>query len=1274
LPGPTVHYDRHKKRLQHAPRGTSRQRARRHHKQQVSLPTLPHLKRIPHQPSQQSTYRPRQRHLPKSTTEGLTRAGVEPVKPLPRTRFQAPTETTGGPLDLVSTLTRLDPSGGLVRDLLGQQATSDVGAVKESWQEALGHNLGGLKPLPSGRQAGAAVDIAALTSLATAAGREIGGDAAQALGDLGKSPPTLRGLAGRGLSKVEPQASKAVRGAVTRRAAGVAGKVPGPVQTAGKVGLRVGSLPARRPFSTPLAVEVLPAATGHGSLKDALEGKGTFAALSAGAAGKVGAALPGEAGKLAQEAINVPAAILPTTYLTGKAGVEAAEGNPAELEKLWEQYKKTGFLPAIFEGRAGQAFKERPIWSLLEASGAKAALGRGLGIGARAISHNKIGGVARPDLEVPGYPNLRVPRKYSRDLLRQGVQRLYDRRTGSKVDLSTRRGRAKAEKIAGEMGDWLVTKGEQTRRLHQQQDARGLRKALPKQYGRFLDRTTGEIVPEVVQRLVRSPETFMQDLPKIRSILNEAYQSGRLDKVEAKQNRAAVRRIDNALKKGRVEGAVASANEFIKLQQPILDDMIRLKLITPERAALASAIPFARIHMGAGHGLSNDAQLAIDAVRNTMKQSGLSSQERGFFLGQLNKLTSKGQHELLDAQGNALPLEQVTAEMQRHGIEPPGWITHRQPTSGDFYQRGFPAPRLGVRPEARTGASALAGTHVGGIEGLYRSIRQSHGLVDRVENWNEFIDQGIEVKGVTNMADAARMARDPERYGLPPDVVPVRRWPFIADSDQITTALQHQDPLKAEDAAEGLVHSALKTDKQGNLSGSAIDASGPDSPIVFMHKDLVQRYAQHNEPISPAMRRIQAGSQAFKRAVLPFSPSFYYGNAIDNTIRTALAGINPAHFLIGFKYGVKYLTEEEKNQILSGNFYGSVPRLSVHRSADALFRGNKAWEGAMRAVSEWSHSQDLGVAGRATRGTVLAPFRAVSELSKGLMATNSALTEVFPQYGAVGKLLLADSHELQGSWAKALLHLDKAAQEWAKGVKDPATMLRIRKDIEETYGNWTRMSPNARQFWSNVAPFWTWMRAALKFAYVTMPAHHPIQTGIFAGAERATEPQREKLGLSRIGKEPLPGWLQGGLPLPSGISPWAKYQSFGYAGSPIENVPRTILPYLTGSLENLQGVNWKGESITGGELANLKTAAGSLLESFMPGFNLVKGLAEKGPEYLSPLRSYPKSTTEFLRRPKKQIQVPEKGSGKNGSGTDYSKYLGGGGGSGTDYSKYLGGR
>ena len=129
----------------------------------------------------------------------------------------------------------------------------------------------------------------------------------------------------------------------------------------------------------------------------------------------------------------MPAAALPTVYLTGKAGVKAAAGNPSELQALWKQYEKLGLLPALAEGNpsVGPWSPQAPApLELLEASGAASAAGRGLGAVARAWSHDRVGGLVRPDLTVPGQPGLRQGRSYSRDLFRQAAERLHDRRTG----------------------------------------------------------------------------------------------------------------------------------------------------------------------------------------------------------------------------------------------------------------------------------------------------------------------------------------------------------------------------------------------------------------------------------------------------------------------------------------------------------------------------------------------------------------------------------------------------------------------------------------------------------------------------------------------------------------------------------------------------------------------------------------------------------------------------------------------------------------------------
>jgi hypothetical protein len=87
MPGPGVHYNRRKKRLEY-PHEAS----------------LPHLKRMPPARGQQNTYAPRQQHLPSSTTTALTSAGVPaPSSARSTTRTVSPPTRTSGPTSLAKT-------------------------------------------------------------------------------------------------------------------------------------------------------------------------------------------------------------------------------------------------------------------------------------------------------------------------------------------------------------------------------------------------------------------------------------------------------------------------------------------------------------------------------------------------------------------------------------------------------------------------------------------------------------------------------------------------------------------------------------------------------------------------------------------------------------------------------------------------------------------------------------------------------------------------------------------------------------------------------------------------------------------------------------------------------------------------------------------------------------------------------------------------------------------------------------------------------------------
>ena len=126
--------------------------------------------------------------------------------------------------------------------------------------------------------------------------------------------------------KLEPDAIRAARAKTAARAAKVAERTPKPVRVGAKVGARVAAHPFKHPFTAPFTAQA-PFAAIHGDPGEfvkAAEGHGVLADV-AGVAGGAAGALP-VAGQVAREAVNLPAVIVPSLYLTSKAGVEAAGG------------------------------------------------------------------------------------------------------------------------------------------------------------------------------------------------------------------------------------------------------------------------------------------------------------------------------------------------------------------------------------------------------------------------------------------------------------------------------------------------------------------------------------------------------------------------------------------------------------------------------------------------------------------------------------------------------------------------------------------------------------------------------------------------------------------------------------------------------------------------------------------------------------------------------------------------------------------------------------
>jgi hypothetical protein len=1011
----------------------------------------------------------------------------------------------------------------------------------------------------------------------------------------------IRGTTRRAAQKIEPEAFRGARTAISRRATQTAEKLPTPLRVGGKVAGKAASLPVRHPLTAPIGLQA-PVALFKGdpkALLEPLEGKGVEASI-AGAAGHLA--------PIAGEAVSLPASVLPTAYLVGKAGTSALQGNSKELDELKAQYLKTGFLPALAAGNPSEALKrlgEHPLYSALEASGAAAVAGRGAGALLREASGGHLAGTERAPLPIEGTP-LNIQRRYSRDAFRQIAQRGFDRtRAGRRIRPDTFRGRHYLKEAANrfESGEEAI------RKAHIHEDMKALRKTLPKKWGR-IDRKSAEVVNLAVERIIRHPETFSGDLPKYREMLEVAAKQlgpdGKpvLDRYQMTNNKALLKQIKAAESMGpeRIHGTVHAANQFIALQHPILQEMIDLKLIDPQQAAKASAISFGRVHMGAGY------------------KDGIG---------------------VVDRHGKPLSLEDITAEMQRQGIEPPGFLSHRAPTAGDFYQSNVGGAML--EKGARTGESVATGSQVGGIEALVRQLRRSRGLVDRAKAWNKAVTRfGIEVKGVETWADAKRVLKDPQRYGLDPRTQPVAvpRHPFAAKKNEVMGALEHQSPDIAGESASEIVAGALSD----ALKGKPLNDK---TPVVFFPAKVAEQLREGATPAGGGLRGFQAGTTLFTRTVLPFSPGWYIGNSVDNALRTAFAGINPAHFLLGSKVK-RELSPEAQAELLAGAHYSSQAALNPHRSIESVVRGYDPLSKGIRQATEWSHHHGW------KQAVVKLGPKLLGKSSDYLIAVNSFLTEDLPQRGALGKLALAEMKDTQGSWLKALVHQKEIAKDFANKAVNPDKMIRFQKDLELVYGNYTRMSPAARKFLRNISPFWTWFRAAYKFVYLTMPAHRPIATAALTAGSRATQPTREEYGLDKEGEKPLPPFMQGGIPLPGGgIFPTSSYTSFGYASNPVEALSKLPFPQFQGVVEALRGRDWKGEPLEGGDSNKILTALWTLGTGFIPGAPLIaedsEGKRSLVPHIPNLPHSYDKGYVNYKRTPTQQITVPASGSSSGSS-------------------------
>lgn len=1029
--------------------------------------------------------------------------------------------------------------------------------------------------------------------------------------------------------------------------------------------LRALSFPLRHPVLTagsPIAAEA-PGALLHGRPGDigkAFTGKGIEADLLGGAGKAVTKALPGVAGNALSDALSLPAQVLPSTYLTGRAAVNAIGGDPAELNELRHQYQQTSALPALLGGHVGEAAKragEHPLYAALEAAALKAGLGLGAGEVARRLRIPGAGHEMRPDLVAYG-DVARQQGPYSRDLITRHLQRRADERRavgphGEKL-LSPR----EAAKHLRSALDREVFAGEQVRRGNQRKVAHELEAVRPQ------DAAQADVVSHAIQGIARSPERAVADLQSYRDRL--VAQQPHLTASELTANRAQIETIDKALANPNPEAIFHATRAFIEQQRPITQGLVERGLLDAEQARKAIAIPYARTHMDAGYGLSRADVAEETRIREAMKQKGLDPSERGQLLGALSRVRAKTQ--TLNAAGDALSLDAIEQHMAENGVKPGGFITQRPaPASGPASYFQPSNERASLPRQRRTGEATTRGTFDPSWDAVIQQAIHGRTVLDRVHNFEHIMDRfGLrspDGRAFANYAEGKRAAEHPEDFNLRlPDIpggwVPARLSPWLAKKSESEAA----SGLGQNNALEADQHQAIE-----NFSADAVkNALEPgDGPVVLIPKLVADRMRQHFQEVAPIEKALQAYTGAVKGVWLPTSPKWITGNAGDNYIVRAFGtGITPRDMLTGKRFAnlfEKVLTPEERARalepIVSGGIFGSYPRTQPYRALEQFAGTN------------------IEPLARAAHAVLTSPgVRTAAELYRRYRDTvfelDSKYIEQTPQYGQLSKLARQELDMTRREFRRAVKDEAPVVMDLIRGFRNPEQVDRWAKGVERVFGNWGKVGPDARRFLSSWAPFWQWGRAALKFAFITLPRDHPILTGIIAATEQMTREERRKLGLDFAGTEPAPNFLQGGVPDgQGGIIGLSGLTTFGTFADPAEFVAQSFVPQANTALNALKGLDWKNDQLVdaqgrpASEQERIRAALFGTAESMVPFLNVARSVLSHGAPGALPARDYPKSTVDYLRglHNTQQINVPIKGSsGSSGSGNPFeSADLGG---------------
>jgi hypothetical protein len=564
---------------------------------------------------------------------------------------------------------------------------------------------------------------------------------------------------------------------------------------------------------------------------------------------------------------------------------------------------------------------------------------------------------------------------------------------------------------------------------------------------------------------------------------------------------------------------------------------------------------------------------------------------------------------LVDQKGRPLRSKDIRAHMAQTGTPEPSYVT-QAPGRGGAYFVSSSRPQS-IPNTTRTGGATRRGTFSAHPDVLAEGAARAQGLIDAADSFaatvKEFAHKPslgrLKTKAQADRAAAELSAQSGVNYR------PVRVNPFLGRTEQLQKLL--------DTAGEGPEQPLGKAQPiREALEGAYRGEDGP-GPWALIPDTAATEFEAHvaRMGVGPVSKVGQQVGQAFRRAVLATSPSWFAGNLVEASMRTALAGAGPRSYRLGRDVLKRVdeispkLGQEFRARAVGGGHFRSADTLHVRRGAEQ-FQGtqlepianalHKFWDtpGPRQTADVWKRWTDL-------------VFRQV----------NGRIESHF-QTAMLGRAL-RDSPLMPADLPRTSA---RAVDQAARGLTNTNEQAALARQVERMYGKYNGFTAGTRWAIAMYTPFVPWMLNAVKFVFDVLPRDHPTVTGLIAMTEQATDEWRKDRGLDLFIKEAVPGFLQGSIPLPEGRHQRApnRYLPFGAFGDPLDTAAKAVLPQYSGVLAAFKGEDWKGAPLRNEDgtdmdtLGKAQAAAMSFVEATVPLLGIIKRVAEKGPSALNP--------------------------------------------------------